>query len=172
MKQLVNWLRLNADLVSVKMTALHLVFCIGFLGLWYQGVLSKVFAGAGPFGWVIFAVAALLSIFGVVAARKLEKNGDLMDASKALKWLEFGTEALLIIGFIGTLQGAIVELTSLRLGASGGAMTAVLTSVIRGVGIAIYSTLAGSAAALWTGSANKMFENLLTDKTIKTAEEI
>lgn len=161
-----DWLAKSQNSVTARVAAVHVIALIGLATLWFAGVLQPVFAGGGVFAWLILALALAAAGAGVFAAWKLETTADIPRARNAVTWLEWAENALLILGFLGTLQGAIIELTNLDPAAKGEALLVMLRGVIRGVGIAIYTTLAGAAAAFWAGIATRLLNN-----TVETAAE-
>lgn len=167
MRKLLAWLRQEADLVSTRIIALHIIAIIGALLLAYVGVLLPILQNGGVFSYLIAGMVSAVVFYSVVAARRFEKTGDTVSARNAVSWLEWADGALMVLGFLGTLYGAIVELGSLNPSATGAALVDMLKSVIRGVGIAIYTTLAGAAAALWTSIATRMLSN-----TVETVSEV
>lgn len=147
-------------MTAVKIASVHAAALAGLVLLALAGLLQKALAGGGAFVGILAGIAAAHAVVGIRAARALDRyDGNVEKARNAVTWLEYLDSAALIIGFLGTLTGAIFELTHLDPTVSGAAMAAMLKQVLHGVGIAIYSLLAGTVVGLWTSAATRILSN-------------
>jgi drug/metabolite transporter superfamily protein YnfA len=173
----VTWLRTKTDTVTARIAVVHFTAFAIISVLVVNGPGRDVFRFGGVFAWLIAGVALANVVFGVLTSRWFEagrqisislENTTVGPAFKArligrardrLSWMEWADNAVLVLGFLGTLQGATIELTSIDPTLTGGAQLEMLRSVLRGVGVAIYTTLAGAGVALWTSVATKILSN-------------
>ena len=119
-----------------------------------------VLVGGGVFAWMILGMAFFYVGYSIYVAHLIDENLiDVIQARSKVSWMAYMDSAVLILGFLGTLQGAIIEFTNIDPSANGVAMVAMLGKVLKGVGVAIYTTLAGAAVAFWTSFTTTMVSN-------------
>ncbi len=160
-KMLWWWLALKGQSVSARLAAIHCAALAALSIAFLYGALTPILVHGGFVSWLILVVAGVNAIAGIAAAHRFEHEGDVTRARGAISWMEHADNIVLILGFLGTLQGAIIELTNVDPTATGAGMLLMLKNVLRGVGVAIYTTVAGAAAALWTSTATRLLSNVV-----------
>jgi len=165
-RQAVRWVLAPGKSVGARVFLLHLAAAAALGGFWYHGALTAVLAGGGTFVWAILVVAAAAAGYGTWAAyrfdtarRTLLRRIKVTKGRTAVSWLEWADSAVLLLGFLGTLQGAIIELAAFDTTATGDTLVSAMGGVLHGLGIAIYSTVAGAAASFWLSLGTRTVSN-------------
>lgn len=156
--RLIAWFRTQKESVTSKVIAINALAMGAMFVLMSTGFLGTVFSASG-FALAISLMAALASVFATATALHFDRTKDLLHAKASVSWMEYIDNAILAVGFIGMLYGAILELTHLDPTATGAAVMTMLKGVFNGVGIAIYSVLAASAATVWTTAVTRVVSN-------------
>lgn len=170
LKRVAAWFMALGDSVSSRILATHVIAFIGIVLAWHNGILGTVLSSGGNFTGAVAVLAVMTGIYGYAAARKFDKDRNILKARNAVTWMEWADGALLILGFLGTLSGAIIELTNLDPTAQGAAMLLGLKKVMQGVGMATYSLVAGTVAALCSTVWTKLLSNAVETAAETSAE--
>jgi len=105
-------------------------------------------------GWIMMAVdgdatkitllIAALFIVGLIVSARRAFGGDIMVIRQI-------ANSLVMLGLIGTVIGFVIALSGVDSAAAGDitAITGMVSTLISGIGVALYTTLAGSVFSLW-----------------------
>ncbi len=126
--------------MKYRFVVLNIAWFAAFGAAWRQGWIDLVLDGDQTrLSVVIFAVF-LVGVIAIGAHRR-----------HLARYIE---HKLVMLGLIGTVIGFIIALRGIDPGASGDldAVAGMVTQLIRGLGVAMFTTLVGSIGSVWLGA--------------------
>ena len=124
---------------------LMVLLAAGLVGAWFKGWLTMVWTAD------VTGISGLIALMFVVGLWAMWSN-----RWSTTNWM---AEEMLTFGLIGTVVGLIIAFSSLDLASisSASGAAAMVTTLVSGVGVALYTTLVGSLGYIWLALQNHLF---------------
>jgi len=149
------------------------IICLALVGAAFgEGYVQQVIDGDSTgMVWAIAAVHVLGLAFTFRKAAGLRGTKPTQFAMRAhLAPLRYVSGTLVLMGLIGTVLGFIMALQGIRADAAGdvAAVTDMVNQLVRGMGVALYTTLVGSIFSAWI-TVNWQILNMRAARMIASA---
>jgi len=124
-----------------RLAAFNLCAMAGLFSLWIDGWIMMAVDGDAT---KITLLIAALFIVGLIVSARRAFGGDI----RVIRQI---ANSLVMLGLIGTVIGFCIALSGVDPAAAGDitAITGMVSTLISGIGVALYTTLAGSVFSLW-----------------------
>lgn len=124
-----------------RLSAFNITACAGLFSLWIDGWVMMAVDGDAT--KITLLIAALFCV-GLIVSGWRSFGGDI----RVIRQI---ANSLVMLGLIGTVIGFIIALSGVDPAAAGdiNAISGMVSTLISGIGVALYTTLAGSVFSLW-----------------------